>query len=141
MIAGTRLHGLWRVLLVLVGAATYYGAVRLVGLGLVRWVGVPRDQKRRMRKLTMVPYFSATLLLSIAGMLNPLGMQLVWQSALPATAGADSGLLCLQYYIPRDSGPAAPQGFIHRSYAWTAAAVALVIAFVGVLGRGVTLHR
>lgn len=85
------------------GAATYYASVLAVGVGLVRYVGVPREQQRRLRKLTILPYFSAVVLLSIAGLLNPLGIQLLWQSALPATAGGQSGLLWLQYYIPRQT--------------------------------------
>lgn len=35
------------------------------------------------------------------GLLNPLGMRLLWQSALPATAEGESGLLWLQYYFLR----------------------------------------
>ena len=98
-------HWLWRALLVIVGVSSYYASVLLVGIGLVRYVGVPRDQQKRLRKLTTVPYFSAILLASVAGVLNPLGIQLLWQSALPATAGGQSGLLWLQYYIPRATEP------------------------------------
>jgi hypothetical protein len=46
------------------GAAAYYGAVRVMGVGLVRYVAVPRDQAGRLRTLTTVPYFSAILLAS-----------------------------------------------------------------------------
>ena len=84
---------LWRALLVAVGAASYYAAVRVIGVGLVRGVGVPPEEPRRLRKLTTLPYFSAILLLSLAALLNPLGIQLLWQSALPASAGGQSGLL------------------------------------------------
>jgi hypothetical protein len=59
-------------------------------------------QQGRLRRLTIAPYFSAIVLSSLAGLLNPLGIQLRWQSALPATAGGQSGLLWLQYYIPRE---------------------------------------
>jgi hypothetical protein len=52
VISGLHPHWLWRTLLVVGGAAAYYAAVRVVGIGLVRYVGVPRDQQRRMRKLT-----------------------------------------------------------------------------------------
>ena len=101
VIAGLQAHWLWRWLLVVVGIAAYYGAVLLVGSGLVRYVGVPRSDARRLTKLTLIPYLAATLLVCAGGLLNPLGIQLVWQSALPGTAGADSGLLWLRYYIPR----------------------------------------
>ena len=101
VISGLHLHWLWRALLVVVGACSYFAAVMVVGIGFVRYAGIPRHQQGRLRKFTILPYLSAILLASVAGLLNPLGIQLLWQSALPATAGGQSGLLWLQYYIPR----------------------------------------
>ena len=141
VISGLHPHWLWRVLLVALGAASYYASVLAVGVGLVRYVGVPREQQRRLRKLTIMPYFSAVVLLSIAGLLNPLGIQLLWQSALPATAGGQSGLLWLQYYIPRGSEPNRTPEQLVRSYAWIGVAAVLGAIYVVVLGHGVTLHR
>jgi hypothetical protein len=141
VIAGLQAHWLWRTLLVVVGIVAYYGAVLVVGTGLVRYVGVARDDARRLWKLTLIPYLSATLLVCAGGLLNPLGIQLVWQSALPGTAGADSGLLWLKYYIPKDAIPERGSERIGRSYGWIAAAVALSLVFVFVLGRGITLHN
>ena len=34
-----------------------------------------------LAEVTIVPYFSSILLAIVAGLLNPLGMQLLWQSA------------------------------------------------------------
>ncbi len=141
VISGLHPHWLWRMLLVVGGATAYYAAVRVVGIGLVRYVGVPRDQQRRMRKLTILPYFSAIGLLSLAGLLNPLGIQLLWQSALPATAGGQSGLLWLQYYIPRGTVPNRKSENLARSYIWIVIAAILTSVYVVVLGRGITLHR
>jgi hypothetical protein len=94
VISGLHPYWLWRTLLAVGGAATYYyAAVRVAGIGLVRYVGVPREQQRRLRKLTIVPYVSAILLSSVASLMNPIGIQLLWQSALPATVGGQSGLL------------------------------------------------
>src|SRR5579863_9701686 len=70
---------------------SYYAAVLVVGIGLVHHLGIPREQQRRLRKLTIVPYFSAILLASVAGVLNPLGIQLLWQSALPQPLAARVG--------------------------------------------------
>jgi len=83
VIRGIRPQWLWRALLVILGACSYYAAVLAVGIGLVRYVGILREQQRRLRKLTIVPYFSSVLMASAAARLNPLGMQLLWQSALP----------------------------------------------------------
>jgi hypothetical protein len=141
VISGLHPHWLWRALLVIVGASSYYASVLFVGIGLVRYVGVPRDQQKRLRKLTIVPYFSAILLASVAGVLNPLGMQLLWQSALPATAGGQSGLLWLQYYIPRGTEPNRTPEQVERNSGWILAAGILALVYTVVLGRGITLHR
>ena len=91
VIADLPAHWLWRTLLVIVGMAAYYISVLVVGIGLVRYVGVPRTEQRRLRKLTLIPYFSAALLLAAGGLLNPIGIQLVWQSALPGAAVHTAG--------------------------------------------------
>jgi hypothetical protein len=141
VIAGLHAHWLWRALLVTVGMASYFGAVLAVGIGIVRYVGVPRSESRRLRRLTLIPYFSTLILVCTAGLLNPIGMQLVWQSALPATAGAKSGLLWLRYYIPKGTVPKRRPDGIERSYVWMTVAIALSLLFVLVLGRGIGLHR
>ena len=140
VIKGTHPHWLWRTLLVVVGAASYYAAVRVVGVGIVRYVGVPRDQPGRLQKLTVVPYLAAIVLSTTAGLLNPLGIQLVWQSALPATAGGQSGLLWFQYYIPRGTVPNQLAESLVRNYVWIITAAVLGLLFVVVLGRAITLH-
>ncbi len=141
VIAGLHAHWLWRTLLVIAGIASYYGAVLVVGTGLVRYVGVPRNDSRRLRKLTFIPYFASVLLLCAGGLLNPIGIQLMWQSALPGAAGAHSGLLWLRYYIPRGTVPERGSEGIDRNYAWIIVAVALSLVFIFVLGRGIVLHR
>lgn len=141
VIDGLHAHWLWRTLLLVVGICAYYGAVLVVGTGLVRYVGVPRNHSHRLMKLTFIPYLLATLLMCAGGVLNPIGIQLVWQSALPGTAGADSGLLWLRYYIPKGTVPERPSDGIERNFGWIAAAAALSLVFIFVLGRGITLHR
>jgi hypothetical protein len=141
VIAGMHPYWLWRTLLIVVGMASYYVAVLMVGTGLVRYLRVPLEDHARMRKLTLIPYLSATLLLAAGGLLNPAGIQFVWESALPAAAGADCGLLWLRYYIPKNTVPyETPEG-ISRSYAWMATGVIVVLVFIFILGRGITLHR
>ena len=141
VIADLPAHWLWRTLLIVIGIAAYYVAVLVVGIELVRYVGVPRTEQRRLRKLTFIPYFSAALLLAAGGLLNPIGIQLVWQSALPGAAGAHSGLLWLRYYIPRKTVPERGSQAIGRNYVWIILAAILSLFFIFVLGRGITLHR
>jgi hypothetical protein len=141
VIAGLPAHWLWRALLVVVGVASYFCAVLVVGSGLVRYVGVPKNEPHRLRRLTFLPYVTSVLLASVSGLLNPLGIQLLWQSALPATAGGHSGLLWLMHYIPRGAVPVRRTDGIDRSYRWISVALALAVAFIFGLGPGITLGR
>jgi hypothetical protein len=141
VIAGLHAHWLWRTLLVVLGMGSYYVAILVVGTGLVRYVGVPRTEARRLRNLTFIPYFSAAFVLAAGGLLNPIGIQLVWQSALPGAAGADCGLLWLRYYIPKKIVPELASEGIGRNYVWITVAAVLSLVFIFVLGRGITLHR
>lgn len=141
VIAGLPAHWAWRTALVVTGVASYYAAILVVGIGLVRYVGVPRVESRRLRRLTYIPYFSSALLLCAGGLLNPISIQLIWQSALPGAAGAHSGLLWLQYYIPRTTVPERTKEGIGRNYAWIVTAAILSLVFIFVLGRGITLYR
>jgi hypothetical protein len=141
VIAGMSPHWLWRSLLIIVGIAAYYTAVRIVGAALVRYVGVQQKDLSRMRGLTLLPYLSSIFLLCAAGLMNPIGIQLVWQSALPAAAGAQCGLLWMRYYVPKSIVPERGTEGIHRNYAWIAASAILSLLFIFVLGRGIPLHR
>lgn len=138
VIAETQPYWLWRSCLVVVGIAAYYGAVLLVGVGFVRGFGISaRDP--RLNKLTLLPYVSAIVLIGVSGLFNPIGLWLVWQSALPATAGAYCGLLWFRYYVPAEAVPDRPAEGIPRSFPWISVASILAILFVVVLGRGITI--
>jgi hypothetical protein len=95
----------------------------------------------RYRVRTAASNNQRNVLVCTAGFLNPMGMHLVWLSALPATARAKSGLLWLRYYIPEGTVPERRTEGIERSHGWITVAVFLSAAFVLVLGRGITLHR
>jgi hypothetical protein len=141
VISGLSHSGLWRALLVVAGLCTYLLSVRMVGVGLIRDVAVARSDWRRLRTLTVVPYISAVLILSVAALRNPLGIQLFWQSALPAAVGGQCGLLWLRYYIPRTVEPAMLPESIARSYGWITIAIGLSMFFIFILGSGIKLHR
>jgi hypothetical protein len=141
VIAPMHPHWLWRILLIVVGMAAYYGAVLVVGQGIVRYVGIPTTSHARLRRFLFLPYFSA-IAIAVAGTLpTPAGISLVWQSALPATAGANSGLLWLRPYISPAAVPQRPSTSLQRSYMWITIAVLCSLSFIFVLGRGITLHR
>jgi peptidoglycan biosynthesis protein MviN/MurJ (putative lipid II flippase) len=115
--------------------------MRVVGASLVRYLGVSPSDRLRFRTLTWVPYFTAVITSVVAALRNPLGLPLVFESALPATAGAQCALLLLVYYVPRGTTPGANNQLVTRSYAWIIVSVILALVFILVLGPGVQLHR
>jgi hypothetical protein len=139
VIDGLHPHGLLRAGLVVVGVASYYGAIVLVGSSLVRYMGVVADDARRFRRLTWLPYFAALIIDGVAGLLNPIGWQYVFLSALAATAGGNCGLLWLRHYIPKRVQPG-ERAVVGRSYPWIVVAAVLAAIFIGVFGPGVHLR-
>jgi hypothetical protein len=139
VIEGMQPHWMCRLLLFTVGVVTYYGSVILVGRGYVRDLGVRLEDSARLRKLSLLPYISAIIIVGLAGLLNPISKPLVWQSALPATAGAHSGLLWFRYYVPKKTSPSDSTEGIERSYRWIFTAIVTALIYIIVLGHGVTL--
>jgi hypothetical protein len=141
VITGMRPYWLWRVGLVLFGMALYYAAMVIVGTSLVRFLGVAISDRARFRRLTVVPYVTALVLEAVAGIRNPVGIRLVFESALAATAGANCGLLFMQHYPPKSTVPGTNAQPVGRSYAWIIVAAILSLGFILVLGPGVSVHR
>ena len=135
------LHPYWafRTMLIVVGIAAYYAAVLVIGTSIVHSLGVARTNHVRIRRLMMLPYFTALILEGGAALLNPLGVKFVFVSALAATAGADVAMLWLQYYIPKSTMPGPDSSIIPRSYPWIIVAVLLAAAFITILGPGIHL--
>jgi hypothetical protein len=140
VIKGLQPHWMWRTLLFLVGVGSYYGVVLLAGLGFAKYLGVSSKSPRLLR-LTLVPYLTGIVAVGVSGIFNPIGIQYVWLSALPATAGGHSGMIWFRYYVPKSIVPSSVEAPIARSYSWVLTALAVLIVFVGILGRGVTLRR
>src|SRR5215470_7635655 len=139
VIQDLRPHWVWQLLLVLVGIATYFGAVVVTGKGFVGDLGIPQTDGRRLQRLATIPYIVAIIVVGLAGLLNPISIRLVWLSALPATAGAHSGLLWFRHYIPRGTTPIHEPATIARNDGWITGSALLTLAFIVVLGHGVTL--
>lgn len=134
-------HWMWRLGLIVVGAASYYGSMLLVAAELRQFRG-HAEKSRRLRTLCWTPYFTDGILAGLAGLLNPAGLFYVVASALPSTLGANAGLLSLPSIMwkPQASTEAEVQP-IHRSVAWIATATVASLLFVFILGRGLTWSR
>jgi hypothetical protein len=136
------IHGLqpqwaWRVGLVVLGVVSYYAAMLLVKAELKAFRR--RDMPRRIRGLAWTPYFTEGVVAAVAGVLNPAGLFYVIASAIPATMGANAGMMSLPGMVGRGEGEGV--GVIRRDWRWIGIAAVLFVLFVVVLGRGLTWHR
>jgi hypothetical protein len=137
VIRGLQPQWVWRVGLVVLGVAAYYAAMLLVVSELKAFRRI--DMPRRIRGLAWTPYFTEGIVSTLAGLLNPAGLFYVIASAIPATMGANAGMMSLPGMVGRGEGEGV--GVIRRDWRWIGAATVLVILFVFVLGRGVTWHH
>ena len=136
VIRGLQPYWMWRLGLVVLGVASYYASMLVVGAKLKPFL-LPR-----LRRLCWTPYFTEGILAALGGLLNPAGLFYVFASALPSTLGANAGLLSLPSLMRSWTRTEEPQvGPIPRSAAWIAAAAVASLLFIFVLGRGLTWSR
>jgi len=141
VIHGLEPHWVWRLGLIVLGAASYYASMLLVA-GKLSPFHRSGESSRRLRGLCWTPYFAEGVLAGLGGLLNPAGLFYVIASALPSTLGANAGLLSLPAMMWRrgvsEEEQVAP---IQRSSAWIASAAIASLLFIFVLGRGLTWIR
>jgi len=142
VIRGLEPHWAWQVGLVLVGVATYWASMVVVGAELepFREKG---ERSPRVLGLCYTPYFTDGILALFGGLMNPLGFFYVIASALPSTLGANAGLLSLPFIMLqwRRVHEEEPVGPIPRSLAWIVAGAIASLLFIFVLGRGISWSR
>jgi hypothetical protein len=139
VIRGQQPHWLWQTGLVVLGVASYYASMLVVGAQLKAFRG-RGVQPRRLRDLCWTTYLADGLLAALGGLFNPAGLFYVVASALPATLGANAGLLSLPSMLGRASEDQ-QVGPLQRSGAWIATGVIASLLFIFVVGRGITWVR
>jgi len=137
VIAGLQPYWAWRVGLIVLGAATYYASMLLVGAKLRPFQG---REPRTLRWVCWTPYFTDGVLAGTAALFSPLGLFYMIASALPSTLGANSGLLGLPSMMCRGEHKE-ERVVIPRSVPWIVAGAIASAVFIVVMGRGITWSR
>jgi len=135
VIAGLPRQAVLRTAMAIFGAVFYYLCVKLLAEGVRPFVAT----RSEYNTLGRLPYLAACIFYCIAGSLDPLGIQLLFLSTIPAAFGGLSGLLWADALLPK-TAPAQPLT-VERAPAWWWTAAAFGVAFVVVLGRGVSFSR
>jgi hypothetical protein len=146
VIAGLRPVWMWRALLTMIGLATYWLFI-LIALRELRPLLAASGAKRvtAARDLMVWPYIFGGVQSCFAGAFNPVGMILVAISAAAASFGGASGLAWMYQLYRGSTIPPAEDSTIFppiaRSPSWMVAAAAISIAFIAILGPGLTFKR
>jgi hypothetical protein len=131
----------WRVGFALFGFLSYSASARVLARELVGIVG---SGEARMRRMTWIIYFAGGLTACLAGVRNPMGWKVVLISAAASSFGGASGLLWIPSIAERTvrgaQEKATATGAISPIPLLWAAAALLLLAYVWILGPGVTLN-
>ena len=133
VIRGVPYHAALRLGMTIGGAVLYVAVVRWLAVTVKPFV----PDRSMYNTVGRLPYLAAGLFSCAAGVFDPLGVQLLLVSTIPAAFGGSSGLLWADSLMPR--GPATePPAFVRRDVAWWAAAAVVGGAYIAVLGPGLT---
>jgi hypothetical protein len=137
-------HPEWafRVGLSLVGFFAYWASVVIAIRLLATMLSPDREQSLSLaRRYNWTAYLTSGVLLTLAGLFNPIGMRLVAISAMAASFGGHSGLAWMGQLLRNEKMalPSSDSGVVERSWAWIGVASALALVFILVIGRGVSL--
>jgi hypothetical protein len=131
VILGLPHQGALRVGMTIFGAALYVFVVRLLAISVRPFV---RDRSA-YNSVGRLAYFAAGLFSCAAGAFDPLGIQLLFVSTIPAAFGGSSGLLWADSLMPRT----VPEQnlVVHPNRLWWIAAVVIGLGYIVILGRGI----
>jgi hypothetical protein len=113
------------------GVVLYLLVARLLAVAIRPYV----PDKRTYNTVGRLPYYAAGLFSCAAGLLDPLGLQLLFVSTIPAAFGGSSGLIWADNLMPRKI----PEQIlvVRREPGWWVLAILLGASYVFFLGRGI----
>ena len=126
---------LWRAVLALAGAGSYFLVVRWMSARLDPYAGGSGTARiQGARGLTRASYLTGAVIYLLIGLLNPYGFIIVATSALAASMGGTSGLLWMYRLLDRARNVPPPGMPIARSWGWIGVSIAAVAAYAVFLG-------
>jgi hypothetical protein len=117
--------------MVVVGFALYVFVARLLAVAIRPYVA----DRKTYNTVGRLPYYAAGLFSCAAGLLDPLGLQLLFVSTIPAAFGGSSGMIWADNLMPRKI----PEQIlvVRRQPGWWILAIILGAAYIFFLGRGI----
>lgn len=131
IIAGLRYEVILRIAMSVLGLVLTVLVVKQLAKAVRPFV----PERRTYNVVGKLPYLVSCLFYCAAGLLDPLGLKLLFLSTIPAAFGGLSGLVWADSFIP--SGSAEPTLVVRRAPAWWIAAILVGGAFIAILGPGI----
>jgi hypothetical protein len=144
VVAGFQPPWLWRILLIAFGASAYWAAARWAMNCLGQHLSEsPPGRVAEANRYTLVAYGTGGVLSVAAGLFDPGGVVVVLISGVAASLGGTSALAWGPQLLhdPRLGVPTGTQLEVRREVRWIVVAALVAIAFVLVLGPGISFRR
>lgn len=134
--------GTWRIALAVIGGAAYwFVADRAIKRLTAHIPGIGKERLPAIYRITLTAYLAGAALYLSAGIFNPGGFEIVLVSAVAASLGGTSGLAWAPQSMrnPAEASFESPALAVERDWRWIAAAAAIAVPYVAVLGPGLPL--
>ena len=128
-----------RIAMTIFGAALYFLVAKLMMRVLQPFCPDRTLHRSLYNTVGRLPYYAACAFYCLAGTFDPLGLKLLLLSTVPAAFGGNSGFMWADSLLPKHSD--ATPLTISRSPAWMITALLIGIAYILLLGRGITIHH
>jgi len=130
-----KLAGLYRGLAAAFEKMSGWGVVVLSArLIAPRLEGDAQARVRQGGRWNLIAYLTGAVVYLLIGLLNPLGLVILLESALPSSLGGSSGLLWMTKWLDRRKPATGHALSIDRSPGWILAACAVTIGYALILG-------
>ena len=127
--------GLWRIVITIAGIASYILIAYISARAMDRIIGGGGVERiRRARHLALTSYLTGGAVSVAIGLLNPLGLRIVVESAVASSLGASSGLLWMMQFLYWKTSSSAPVLTFGRSWRWIATGGIATLVYALVFG-------
>jgi len=124
-----------RVGLTLLGAAGYYGVVRVAVRRMDSFIGGEGVERiRRSRIISLVSYLTGGAVAVLIGLLNPYGLVIVLISSVASSLGGTSGFLWMMQLLDRQKNTDDEPFSMERSWGWIALSVIFLLTYAFIFG-------
>ncbi len=126
---------IYRVGLAILGAAGYYGVIRVSIRKMDSFIGCEGVERvNRAQMISLVSYLTGGLVAVLIGLLNPYGLVIVLVSSVASSMGGTSGLAWMMQLLDRRKNTGDAPFTMKRSWDWIALSIVFLLAYTIIFG-------